>query len=97
MLNLTHYQRQRAREALGLPAPGNTSTRNRFAVAPDAPAMLHTWQGMVARGAAELLDSEGAQAEVFRLTLAGALAVLQPGESLCPLEFPGAHPAPAAA
>ena len=94
MLNLTHYQRQLAREALGLAAPGNTSTRNRFAVAPDAPALLNTWQGMVACGAAELMDSEGAQAEVFRLTLAGALAALQPGESLCPLEFPDA---PAAA
>ncbi|WP_164867843.1 hypothetical protein [Rhodovarius crocodyli] len=94
MLNLTHYQRTLGREALGLPAPGNTTTRNRFAVAPDAPAMLNTWHGLVARGAAELLDAEGAQAEVFRLTLAGALAVLQPGESLCPQEFPDA---PAAA
>ncbi|RVT99070.1 hypothetical protein EOD42_02895 [Rhodovarius crocodyli] len=94
MLNLTHHQRAEARAALGLPAPGNTTTRNRMAVAPDAPGKLNTWHGLVACGAAELPDAEGAQAEVFRLTQAGALAVLQPGESLCPQEFPDA---PAAA
>lgn len=87
-MQLTHYQRALIREALGLPAPGDTTTRNRIAIAPDAPALLAAWQGLVARGAAEAVDADGAQAAVFRASRAGALAALHGREQLCPLDFP---------
>lgn len=84
---LTPHQRELARHALGLPNKKNLSYRNYFCGSNDDPH----WNGLVDAGLATK-RSHAALLHIddvfFYLTAAGALAVLNPGEKLCPEDFP---------
>jgi hypothetical protein len=86
---MTPEQRRLARHALGLARGRKLSYRNHFVTgkgSPDHPA----WAQMVEAGHAwrnagnELTGG----ADLFGLTLKGARAALEPGESLCAEGFP---------
>lgn len=88
-----HMQRHLARHALGLPAlPGDalrrTSYRNRYFTTLHSEFGRH-WNDMVGKGWAEMhqLHPRTGMAH-FSLTCAGAELALEPGESLCPEDFP---------
>lgn len=88
MITLTPEQRGLARHALGLTRGCGQSYRNNFvtgAGSTDYPK----WLDMVAVGAATRTPSKmfGGD-DLFRLTRAGAEAALDPGERLCPEDFP---------
>ena len=72
-----------ARHALGLPNANKVSYRNRFMA---GGADRKAWLGMVARGFAET-DFVPHVLQFFRLTKAGALAALEPGERLSAEDF----------
>ena len=86
---MTPAQITLARHALGLPNASRTSYRHRFCAGKghtDHPA----WEAMVRSGAAtvqRLTGGLGGQ-DTFSLTETAARAALQPGESLCPEDFP---------
>lgn len=83
---LTHRQRSLARHALGLPNDRNVSYRNRF-LCPYAPGSYDQWSAMVDAGLAScgpVLNGERS----FWLTHEGAELALDPGETLCPEDFP---------
>lgn len=89
MANLSPVQRELARHALGLPTRGGRSYRNSFVAGPDHDDYVH-WLAMVADGNA--VRYAGRQLfgwdDLFRLTPTGAEAALDPGEKLCPDDFP---------
>ena len=89
---MTPTQRRLARLALGLPNPKCISYRNRFIGAVGS-YDHEIWTGMCKAGLA-LSRAEPLTARVkasrFWLTPAGALAALNPGETLCPEDFPAA-------
>lgn len=82
-----------ARHALGLPNERRESYRNRFVAGPGHTDYLN-WMEMVANGDAKRRDGSKSQMtggdDFFWLTMAGACAALNPGEKLCPEDFPGA-------
>jgi hypothetical protein len=86
---LTETQRGLARHALGLPNKRRTSYRNHFVTGPGSTdydswmAMVHA--GLATRRAGSVLTGGD---NLFRLTLRGALAAIDPGERLCPEDFP---------
>jgi hypothetical protein len=86
---MTPAQKELARHALGLPNPSRRSYRNRF-VASDGERVWKEWQELVGRGAAEArpLSAHGHGRTLFCLTASGARAALNPGERLCPEDFP---------
>lgn len=88
MADMTQEQRDLARHALGLPNGKRRSHRNRFATGegPDNDA----WRAMVDAGLAKMragVEWMGGM-DAFWLTSAGANAALDPGETLCPEDFP---------
>lgn len=88
-----HMERHLARHALGLPtlageAPRPVTYRNRYHTTL-ASEFGSIWQGMVAKGWAELVEITGkTRMGHFRLTRTGAELALGPDESLCPEDFP---------
>ena len=90
---MTEHQRELARHALGfggvLSTPVSVSFRN-FYVAPLGNPNHDEWLAMVAAGEATCRPNplDPANTELFFLTRVGALAVLAPGESLDPEDFP---------
>lgn len=76
-------QRGLARHALGLPNQRRTSYRNHFVTGPGC-TDFEDWMAMVDGGYAKRGKSSPLTGgdEVFFLTRAGALAALNPGESL---------------
>lgn len=83
---MTPEQRSRARHALGLPNESRQSYRNRFCAPP----------GTTAHGQLSALVTAGHATRTqlrhcldrFTLTASGALLALDPGETLCPKDFP---------
>ena len=94
MAKMTAEQKDLARAALGL-RHRRQSYRNRYVSLPAGDTFAH-WQAMVAAGLAEQHPSTRADGTplyaavgvLFALTLAGAVAALEPGEFLDPEEFP---------
>lgn len=84
---LTPNQLRLARHALGLPNDRNRSYRNRYYVSPGGPAMRDFMA--MQKGGLAVIESDGANAFCY-LTRAGAEVALEPGESLCPEDFPPA-------
>ncbi|WP_102867855.1 hypothetical protein [Pseudovibrio exalbescens] len=87
---MTPEQRKLARHALGLDRSKKTY-RNRFITPPRGPEYAE-WIQMVDNGFAWRrpgVERECAY-DMFGMTLTGALAVLEPGESLCQEDFPKA-------
>lgn len=85
---LTPAQRRLARHALGLPNRRRISYRNHY-VAPYVPGgPFDVWNDMVCRGLADSISRRGTVR--FWLTRLGATLALEPGERLCPEEFPDA-------
>lgn len=86
---MTPAQITLARHALGLPNRANQTYRNRFCAGKG-----HTdyakWNALVSAGLATATRGEGGLGgqDTFSLTLAGATAALQQGETLCPEDFP---------
>ena len=88
---LSEVQAKLARHALGLEGKRKRSYRNRY-VAHAGCANHDDWMGMVTMGLATVHTGEPwmGDLDVFRLTRAGAEAVLRKGESLCSEDFPTA-------
>jgi hypothetical protein len=85
---MTPTQRRLARHALGLPNSRRCSYRNRF-IAAYAPGAYDEWCRMEDAGLAERSRNIRDSATVrFWLTESGARAALNPGETLCPEDFP---------
>lgn len=87
---MTAEWRELARHALGLPNRTFRSYRNKFVTGagPDGDA----WSGMVAAGLAKRQAGDSLPFggyDLYWLTPAGALSALEPGEKLCPEDFPG--------
>lgn len=88
-MRLTDKQIDLARHALGLDGRRMTSYRNYFVTGMGSPDYL-AWTGMVSIGHAQQLPASVLTGgdSLFRMTLAGAKAVLRRGESLCSEDFP---------
>ena len=85
-------QRQLARHALGLPNFRRVSFRNRYAV-PYAPTRdFEAWEALADAGMAESNGPRRSGLMIFWLTREGAEAALEPGETLCPQDFPKEKP-----
>lgn len=84
---MTPRQRQLARHALGLPNARRRSYRNRFCAAYVPGGDFDEWAALDRAGLARLINAQDRLA-TFHLTLAGARAALDPGESLCAEDFP---------
>lgn len=84
---MTRRQRELARRALGLPNSKGRSYRNYYLAAYE-PGVFDEWQQMVDAGHADGIPDYGGNYWWFWLTRAGADAALEPGESLCPEDFP---------
>lgn len=86
---MTPAQIARARHALGLPNLTNRTYRNRFC-AGKGHADHAKWKAMVAAGLATVRQNEGGLGgqDTFSLTVAGATAALQKGETLSAEGFP---------
>lgn len=84
---MTPAQRALARHALGLPNAGRRSYRNRFLTGGESP----DWRALEAAGHAESGKADELGRTWFWLTRAGAEAALEPGERLCPEDFPEAR------
>lgn len=82
-MRMTPRQIELARHALGLPSRDRRSYRNHF-VAGTGHRDHADWMEMVANGYATRRDG----ADLFHLTLAGALAAVSFGETLCSEDFP---------
>lgn len=76
-----------ARHALGLDGSRKRSYRNRYIVSPGT-SQHATWMAMVESGDAAIFRHAVPPNDLFQLTRAGAEAVLRPGESLDPEDFP---------
>ena len=89
---MTSKQRRLARHALGLPNARGQSYRNHFAATYRPGGDYDHWAEMEAAGHAErarVLTGKGDRKMArFWLTEAGARAALDPGETLCPEDFP---------
>lgn len=83
---MTKAQRELARHALGLPNMVNRSFRNRYAVNRRSEAE-RMWKALLAAGCA-LIAWHGVHMVGYKLTEKGAREALEPGESLCPEDFP---------
>lgn len=86
---MTPAQKRLARHALGLPNKRKQSYRNYFTAGKAHPAHPD-WLGMVAAGDATTrakVRHLGGD-DIFWLTRQGAEAALEPGETLCPEDFP---------
>lgn len=80
---MTEAQRKLARHALGLGGRWKRSYRNRYVIGLGMKATDYPdWQAMVAAGWAAFEYGS------FRMTRAGAELALEPGETLCPEDFP---------
>ena len=90
---MTPAQITLARHALGLPNRESRSYRNRYC-AGKGHTNYAAWKAMVAAGLATVRQNEGGLGgqDTFSLTLAGATAALQKGETLCPEDFPEVSP-----
>mgnify|MGYP001563449721 CR=1 FL=1 len=77
---VTPFQRKLARHALGLPNDRKQSYRNRYYSAKEGEA-ASAWADLVAQGLAARDDAQATNV-CFYLTGSGALAALDPGESL---------------
>jgi hypothetical protein len=85
---MTPAQRELARHALGLPSPGGRSFRNRY-FTPAQGRVTEEWRAMVAAGEAEGGKPARRMSTIFfSLTRKGAELALDPGEWLCPEDFP---------
>lgn len=85
---LTKKQREMARHALGLPNWRNQTYRNRYYTRGSTEQMA-AWRDLCAVGMATATPTKVKGGQVlFQLTLSGALAALEQGESLCPEDFP---------
>jgi hypothetical protein len=84
---MTQEQRRLARHALGLRGNNKKSYRNRYLVSATT-SVIHPWWGMVHQGLAVQGDSKTSKMVLYHLTYAGALLALDPGETLCPEDFP---------
>ena len=84
---MTPDQRKLARHALGLDNPDakGQSYRNRYYASVGHPAW-DNWHAMVGAGSANADDQS--TTTLFSLTRAGAIAALDPGETLDPEDFP---------
>lgn len=92
MTVMTPTQRRLARHALGLPNTRNRSYRNSF-LATYCSGHYDQWIAMTEAGLAYhgvLHTPAGCKHQMrrFWLTCGGAEAALDPGESLCPEDFP---------
>lgn len=86
---MTDPWRGLARHALGLPNDRLRSYRNRFVTGPGPDGAA--WSGMVAAGLAETRAGQRLPfggADLYWLTREGAMSALEPGETLCPEDFP---------
>lgn len=80
-------ERKLARHALGFDQGVGESYRNRyFTIAGGAEAIV--WDDMVARGLAKAGDLTEGGSRWYAMTYAGAVAACDPGEGLCPEDFP---------
>lgn len=87
---MTPAQKELARHALGLPNRQRKSYRNRFVAGNGHPDYLD-WLVMVEDGNAERRGGKALPYggdDFFWLTRKGAEAALEPGEKLCPEDFP---------
>ena len=84
---MTPAQKRLARGALGLPNSTGRSYRNRY-LTPYCPGPYDDWLRMVAAGLAEQHGRDRGGSVWFSLTRSGALAALEPGETLNPEDFP---------
>lgn len=80
---MTPEQKTLARHALGLPNKDKRSYRNRYYTGPAD----QCWDAMFAADEAGM-EILGSGRRWFWLTHKGARAALEPGESLCPEDFP---------
>ena len=79
---MTERQKQFARHALGLPNRKNTSYRNHFCIGPEGDG-YSDWEEMVKAGwAIKRTGALWGGADMFHLTLEGALKVREPKEHL---------------
>lgn len=86
---MTDPWRELARHALGLPNNRLRSYRNRFVTGGGKDGSA--WTGMVAAGLAEVRAGKSLPfggADLYWLTREGAMSALEPGETLCPEDFP---------
>ena len=82
------FQRQLARHALGLPNFRRVSFRNRYAVTYAPTQDFEAWEAMAGAGMAQSSRPGQSGLMIFWLTREGAEAALEPGETLCPEDFP---------
>jgi hypothetical protein len=76
-----------ARHALGLPNLNMRSYRNRYATF--GGEQLELWMGLVRKQYAEVIAKRPRSTLFyFALTQKGAVLALEPGETLCPEDFP---------
>lgn len=87
MAELTSQQLELARHALGLPNKDRRSYRNRYLIS-RAGKKHAAWEGMRRAGFARVEREATSYGDLFFLTRKGAEAALQPGETLCPEDFP---------
>lgn len=84
---MTPGQKRLARNALGLPNDDRRSYRNRFHA--NRVGNEHArWLEMVTAGRAKHHTNPNGPLDFFWLTRTGAEAALEPGETLCPEDFP---------
>jgi hypothetical protein len=79
---MTDAQKRLARHALGFPNKQNTSYRNRYCIHPGSAGYVE-WESMVAQG--DALKRTGLLwdgADMFHLTLKGALAAREENENI---------------
>lgn len=86
---MTPAQRKIARHALGLPNERMRSYRNRYFAGTRHPAYRNL-MGMVHAGLAWREPRNGSSGHLFWLTVEGAQAAIDAGETLCPEDFPPA-------
>jgi hypothetical protein len=89
---MTPRQKELARHALGLDqTKSGRSYRNRFYAGVKHPDW-HDWMCMLGAGVAGMRSTDDSAAGecLFYLTAEGAKLALEPGETLCPEDFPEA-------
>lgn len=86
---MTPEQKRLARHALGLDGRQERSYRNRFVTGPGSTDHPE-WMQMAEDGAARRYPASELTGgnDLFCLTITGARAALDPGESLCAEDFP---------
>lgn len=90
---MTPAQIELARHALGLPNRRRKSYRNHFVTGAGLDSHAE-WLAMVEAGHARRRSGSAITGgdDLFWLTRAGARLALEPGERLCPEDFPGDEP-----